>query len=74
MGSVASGDSLNMVTVRAFCMTNVVIVGAGQAGGSAVLQLRSTGFEGEITLLGAEPHLPYERPPLSKAYLNGDLS
>lgn len=55
-------------------MTNVVIVGAGQAGGSAVLQLRSTGFEGEITLLGAEPHLPYERPPLSKAYLNGDLS
>ena len=55
-------------------MTNVVIVGAGQAGGSAVLQLRSTGFEGEITLLGTEPHPPYERPPLSKAYLNGDLS
>ena len=55
-------------------MTNIVIVGAGQAGGSAALQLRSAGFEGAVTLIGAEPHPPYERPPLSKAYLTGDLA
>ena len=55
-------------------MTNIVIVGAGQAGGSAALQLRSAGFEGALTLIGAEPHPPYERPPLSKAYLMGDLA
>jgi len=55
-------------------MTNIVIVGAGQAGGSAALQLRSAGFEGALTLIGAEPHPPYERPPLSKAYLTGDLA
>ena len=50
-------------------MTNVVIVGAGQAGGSAVLQLRSTGFEGEITLLGRSriPHTSVRpcRKPIS---------
>jgi len=55
-------------------MTNIVIVGAGQAGGSAALQLRSAGFEGALTLIGTEPHPPYERPPLSKAYLTGDLA
>ena len=55
-------------------MTSIVIVGAGQAGGSAALQLRAAGFEGGVTLIGSEPHLPYERPPLSKAYLTGDLS
>jgi len=55
-------------------MTNIVIVGAGQAGGSAALQLRSAGFEGALTLIGAEPHPPDERPPLSKAYLTGDLA
>ena len=55
-------------------MTDIVIVGAGQAGGSAALQLRSAGFEGAITLIGAEPHPPYERPPLSKAYLTGELA
>lgn len=55
-------------------MTNIVIVGAGQAGGSAALQLRSAGFEGAVTLIGAEPDPPYERPPLSKAYLTGDLA
>ena len=55
-------------------MTGIVIVGAGQAGGSAALQLRSAGFQGAITLIGAEPHPPYERPPLSKAYLTGELA
>lgn len=48
-----------------------VIVGAGQAGGTAIQKLRREGFDGRIVLVGAEPHLPYERPPLSKSYLKG---
>lgn len=36
-------------------------------------RLRKDGFDGEITLIGAEPHLPYQRPPLSKAYLLGEM-
>jgi 3-phenylpropionate/trans-cinnamate dioxygenase ferredoxin reductase subunit len=49
-----------------------VIVGAGEAGGSAAQVLREEGFEGKLVLVGAEDHLPYERPPLSKSYLNGE--
>ncbi|SDX90625.1 3-phenylpropionate/trans-cinnamate dioxygenase ferredoxin reductase subunit [Modestobacter sp. DSM 44400] len=48
-----------------------VIVGAGLAGASAAAALRSEGFAGRIVLVGAEPHPPYERPPLSKGYLAG---
>ncbi|TSH76032.1 FAD-dependent oxidoreductase [Acinetobacter sp. RF15A] len=44
----------------------IVIVGAGQAGASAILELRGNKFEGNIILIGDEIHLPYERPPLSK--------
>ena len=51
----------------------IVIIGAGQAGAQAALTLRQKGYEGELTLVGAEPHVPYERPPLSKAYLKGDI-
>lgn len=51
---------------------SIVIVGAGQAGGWAAHTLRSEGFAGRITLLGEEPHRPYERPPLSKAVLLGE--
>ena len=43
-----------------------VIVGAGHAGGRAAQAMRQCGFEGEILLIGEEPHVPYERPPLSK--------
>lgn len=50
----------------------VVIVGAGHAGGSAAALLRSSGFEGEIVLIGDEPAPPYQRPPLSKAWLKGE--
>ena len=46
-----------------------VIVGAGQAGAWAGVSLRQAGFAGRILLLGAEPHRPYERPPLSKSVL-----
>lgn len=49
----------------------VVIVGAGHAGASVAMQLRKIGFAGEIVLLGDERVSPYQRPPLSKAYLVG---
>ena len=54
-------------------MAHIVVVGAGQAGSSLVTKLRNSGFDGKITLIGAEPHLPYQRPPLSKKYLLGDM-
>jgi hypothetical protein len=50
------------------------IVGAGLAGAKAAEALRAEGFDGRIVLLGAEPYRPYERPPLSKAYLQGSAS
>jgi 3-phenylpropionate/trans-cinnamate dioxygenase ferredoxin reductase subunit len=49
-----------------------VIVGAGMAGGKAAETLREEGFDGRVVLVGAEPHRPYERPPLSKDYLRGE--
>ncbi len=51
----------------------VVIVGAGQAGCSVAAKLRSLKYEGPITLIGDEPYAPYQRPPLSKAYLLGEM-
>jgi 3-phenylpropionate/trans-cinnamate dioxygenase ferredoxin reductase component len=51
-----------------------VIVGAGLAGAKAVETLRDIGFDGDITLIGAEAHRPYERPPLSKDYLQGNAT
>ncbi len=51
----------------------IAIVGAGQAGGQAAYSLRQAGYEGKITLIGEEPAPPYQRPPLSKAYLKGEL-
>ena len=50
----------------------MVIVGAGLAGAAAAEELRERGYDGEVTLVGAEPHLPYERPPLSKDVLLGE--
>ncbi|WP_421592564.1 NAD(P)/FAD-dependent oxidoreductase [Shinella sp. M27] len=47
-------------------MSGIVIIGAGEAGTRAAFALRETGFSGPVTLVGTEPHLPYERPPLSK--------
>lgn len=51
---------------------DVVIVGAGHGGAQAVIALRQQGFAGSIMIVGDEPELPYERPPLSKDYLAGD--
>lgn len=53
---------------------HVVVIGAGQAGASCVAKLRSAGFPGKITLIGGEPVPPYQRPPLSKGYLLGDIT
>ena len=49
-----------------------VVVGAGQAGGTAAGELRDQGFDGRVVLIGEEPLPPYERPPLSKEYLRGE--
>jgi 3-phenylpropionate/trans-cinnamate dioxygenase ferredoxin reductase subunit len=49
----------------------MVIVGAGECGGRAALSLRENGYDGPITLIGEEPYLPYERPPLSKEAMTG---
>ncbi len=54
-------------------MGKVVVVGAGQAAASLVARLRGKGFDGAITVIGDEPVPPYQRPPLSKAYLLGDM-
>lgn len=50
---------------------NIIIIGAGQAGAQAVISLRAEGFTGPITMIGDEAYAPYQRPPLSKAYLMG---
>ena len=54
-------------------MQKIVIAGAGQAGASLAAKLRSEGFGGAITLIGDESAPPYQRPPLSKAYLLGEM-
>lgn len=50
----------------------IVIVGAGQGGFQAAASLREAGYEGRLVLVGDEPGLPYQRPPLSKAYMKGE--
>ncbi|ACT60495.1 NAD(P)/FAD-dependent oxidoreductase [Hirschia baltica] len=54
-------------------MEKIIIIGGGQAGAQAIISLRQSGFEGEITLVSAEKQLPYQRPPLSKAFLKGEM-
>ncbi|AML50642.1 NAD(P)/FAD-dependent oxidoreductase [Falsihalocynthiibacter arcticus] len=55
-------------------MSHFIVVGAGQAGASLVAKLRNDGFQGDITLIGSEAEIPYQRPPLSKAYLLGEMA
>src|SRR6185295_1903424 len=71
-GSFARGNS-NENRGRGRMSERIVIVGAGQAGAQAVASLRSEGFSGGITMVGDEPFAPYQRPPLSKAYLMGTM-
>ncbi len=56
------------------CGKKVVIVGAGQAGVSMAFRLRQKGYRGSITMIGDEVWPPYQRPPLSKKYLTGELA
>ncbi|MBC7158864.1 MAG: FAD-dependent oxidoreductase [Porphyrobacter sp.] len=53
---------------------DVVLVGAGHAGAACAIALRQNGFAGSILMIGDEPDLPYERPPLSKDYLAGEIT
>ena len=55
-------------------MKSLTIIGAGEAGTRAALHLRERNWDGEIVLIGQEPHTPYERPPLSKSVLNEGVS
>jgi 3-phenylpropionate/trans-cinnamate dioxygenase ferredoxin reductase subunit len=55
-------------------ISTILIIGGGQAGAQAVDTLRREGFAGRLLLVGEEPELPYQRPPLSKKYLSGDMS
>jgi 3-phenylpropionate/trans-cinnamate dioxygenase ferredoxin reductase subunit len=61
-----------MMPADATSEQRVVIVGAGIAGGNAAVTLRQEGWLGRILLLGAEPGIPFGRPPLSKTYLRGE--
>jgi 3-phenylpropionate/trans-cinnamate dioxygenase ferredoxin reductase component len=54
-------------------ISSVVIIGAGHAGVQVAASLREEGYAGAVTLLSGEPHLPYQRPPLSKAFLKGAM-
>lgn len=54
-------------------INTVVVIGGGQAGGEAAIELRKLGFDGRVVIVGEEPFLPYKRPPLSKAYLAGSV-
>src|SRR5215475_15612464 len=65
VGSSSGSDEATMAD-------GMVIVGAGECGGRAAFALRENGYDGRVTLIGEEPHHPYERPPLSKEALTGD--
>lgn len=54
-------------------MTEIVVIGGGQAGAALVARLRTAGYDGALTLIGDEPVPPYQRPPLSKKYLLGEM-
>jgi 3-phenylpropionate/trans-cinnamate dioxygenase ferredoxin reductase component len=55
-------------------ISTILIIGAGQAGAQAVDTLRREGFTGRLVLIGDEPELPYQRPPLSKKFLSGEMA
>ena len=54
-------------------MSHIVVIGAGQAGSSLTAKLRAFGYDGDVTLIGEETSPPYQRPPLSKKYLLGEM-
>ncbi|KJS35968.1 MAG: pyridine nucleotide-disulfide oxidoreductase [Hyphomonas sp. BRH_c22] len=54
--------------------SRIVVIGGGQAGAQALQSLRQGGYKGALTMIGDEPALPYQRPPLSKAYMKGEMT
>jgi 3-phenylpropionate/trans-cinnamate dioxygenase ferredoxin reductase component len=70
-GSIICGEKQMPESAGATKLDDVLVVGAGQAGFQVAASLREKGFAGRIRLIGDEPGLPYQRPPLSKAYLLG---
>ena len=54
-------------------MEHLVLIGAGQSAIQCITSLKKEGYSGSITLVGEEEHLPYQRPPLSKGFLEKDL-
>ena len=55
-------------------MESLVIIGAGQSAVQCITSLKKEGYEGSITLIGEEEHLPYQRPPLSKGFLEDSVA
>ena len=55
-------------------MENLVVIGAGQSAIQCITSLKKEGYEGSITLVGEEEHLPYQRPPLSKGFLDDSIN
>ena len=55
-------------------MATTIVIGAGQAGAEVVSKLRDEGHEDRIVLIGQENYLPYQRPPLSKKYMSGEMA
>ena len=55
-------------------MATTIVIGAGQAGAEVVSKLRDEGHEDRIVLIGQEDYLPYQRPPLSKKYMAGEMA
>jgi 3-phenylpropionate/trans-cinnamate dioxygenase ferredoxin reductase subunit len=64
---------LSRPAIKARMISTVIVIGGGQAGAQAVDTLRRAGFTGRLVLICDEPELPYQRPPLSKKYLSGEL-
>ena len=69
----APDDGARSHGIKGMSGVSVVIIGAGHAGVQAAASLREQGFDGEVVLLSAEKDLPYQRPPLSKAFLKGEM-
>ena len=55
-------------------MATTIVIGAGQAGAEVASRLRDEGYEGRIILVGQENYMPYQRPPLSKKYMAGEIA
>ena len=55
-------------------MENLVIIGAGQSAIQCITSLKKEGYTGSITMIGEEEHLPYQRPPLSKGFLDDSIN